>query len=135
MDFLFTLIDPVATLDNSSPPVRYVVVILKGSDQFASNFFVLLSFSFLIKRMSIDLENQTWSPLSNFFLLSVSGGTTDLAWASRGVLGGTMVRTGVEISQIWSPSNEVSTMAEEGAKDKNNAHEVAKQENDHKWGC
>ena len=79
MDFLFTLIDPVATLDNSNPPVIYVVVILKGSDQFASNFFVLLSFSFLIKRMSIDLENQTWSPLSNFFLLSVSGGTTDLA--------------------------------------------------------
>jgi len=79
MDFLFTLIDPVAALDNSNPPVRYVVVILKGFDQFASNFFVLLSFSFLIKRMSIDLENQTWSPLSNFFLLSVSGGTTDLA--------------------------------------------------------
>ena len=78
MDFLFTLIDPVAVLDNSNPPVRYVVI-LKGSDQFASNFFVLLSFSFLIKRMSIDLENQTWSPLSNFFLLSVSGGTTDLA--------------------------------------------------------
>ena len=73
MDFLFTLIDPVAALDSSNPPVRYVVVILKGSDQFASNFFVLLSFSFLIKRMSIDLENQTWSPLSNFFLLSVSG--------------------------------------------------------------